>query len=163
MKRFVALLLAALMLCSVSFALADESVDAFTSASVKTWYPDSCLDGQELVDAINAFSGFYVVATTNPDGTPNLAFVGFRADLRDDGIYLMLGMMDDQTAQNLDRTKQGVAFFMNNVYNHEEGNTWAGARMDLEVTEATSSEMNWQGNEGLGWVIWCKVTVRTIG
>lgn len=163
MKRFCTLVLAVVMVFCVSCAMADEAVDAFSSASVKTWYPDSCLDGQELVDAINAFNGFYAVATTNPDGSPNLAFIGFRAYLREDGIYLMLGMMDDQTAQNLDRTKEGVAFFMNNVYNHEEGNTWAGARMDLEVTEATCSEMNWNGNQGLGWVIWCKVTVRSIG
>lgn len=165
MKKFFALLLAAMMLCLCASAMAETAeVDAFTSASTLTWYPDHGLDGQELVDAINSYHGFYVVATTNPDNSANLAFVGMKAEMREDGVYVLLGMMENQTCLNLDRTRSGVAYFMNDNYSHDpEAQNWKAARMDLEVVSAVSSEMTWGGVTGTGWVIWCKVSVRSAG
>ena len=63
MKRVIALVLAALP------ALAEA--DAVTSASVADFYADGMLVGDDLMNAINAYSGFYAVASVNPDGTPH--------------------------------------------------------------------------------------------
>ena len=70
MKRLFALTLA---LCLLALpVLAEPAVDTFTTASVNNFYGK--IEGDELMNAINSYSGFYAVATVNPDGTPNLAF-----------------------------------------------------------------------------------------
>ena len=35
---------------------------------------DYGMDGDALMDAINSYTGFYAIASVNPDGTPNIAF-----------------------------------------------------------------------------------------
>ena len=60
--RLVMLLMAALMACAPAMA----EVDAFTSASVTDFYGDNALAGDELMNAINSFSGFYLVCTHQP-------------------------------------------------------------------------------------------------
>ena len=67
--RLVMLVMAALLACAPALA----EVDAFTSASVTDFYGDNALTGDELMNAINSFSGFYLVCTTNPDGAPTQA------------------------------------------------------------------------------------------
>ena len=68
--RLVMLVMAALLACAPALA----EVDAFTSASVTDFYGDNALTGDELMNAINSFSGFYLVCTTNPDGSANAGY-----------------------------------------------------------------------------------------
>ena len=69
MKKFIPLILAA-ALCLPFAALAE---DAVSSASVADFYGQTALTGDDLMNAINSFSGFYLVCTTNPDGSANAA------------------------------------------------------------------------------------------
>ena len=59
MKKLIALLLCAAMLCTVSAAFA-EAPDTYTSASVADYYGAAALTGDDLMNAINSFSGFYL-------------------------------------------------------------------------------------------------------
>ena len=65
--------------------------DAVTSASVNDFYSDGILEGDDLMNAINAYSGFYAVASVNPDGTPNLGFYIYGCVKVEDKYYLQLG------------------------------------------------------------------------
>ena len=75
MKKILVVLLALMALLSVS-AMA-ETVDAFSSASVADFYGATALAGDDLMNAVNAQSGTYLVSTTNPDGSPNTAYFVF--------------------------------------------------------------------------------------
>ena len=78
MKKLVySLLLCALLLAAALVPAMAEGADAVSSASVADFYGATALTGDELMDAINSFSGFYLVSTTNPDGTPNSAYFIF--------------------------------------------------------------------------------------
>ena len=80
----------------------NASVDSISKASTKAFYEESSLKGQELIDAINARSGSFTFATTNEDGSPNLAVFGFGMI---DENYAMAGISENQTLQNLKRNK----------------------------------------------------------
>mgnify|MGYP000987549895 CR=1 FL=1 len=71
MKKLLALGSALVLAVSAMPAVLAEDTDAFTSASVSSYYGDFALTGDELMNAINSFSGTYLICTTNPDGTPN--------------------------------------------------------------------------------------------
>ncbi len=67
------LLVLTLVLCLFALpVLAEPAADVLTSASVNNFYGK--IEGDELMNAINSYTGFYAVATVNPEGTPNLAF-----------------------------------------------------------------------------------------
>ena len=70
MRKFLTVLLALALIALPALA----ETDAVTSASVADFYADGMLSGDDLMNAINAYSGFYAVASVNPDGTPNLGF-----------------------------------------------------------------------------------------
>ena len=70
MKKLLALGSALVLAVSAMPAVLAEDTDAFTSASVSSYYGDSALTGDDLMNAINSFSGTYLICTTNPDGTP---------------------------------------------------------------------------------------------
>ena len=79
MKKLFAVLLCVSLLC-LSSALGEASeippaeiIDAGTSASVADFYGTFGISGDDLMNAINSYSGFYAVATVNEDGTPNTA------------------------------------------------------------------------------------------
>ena len=71
MKKALSILLACALLLACACAAA-ETVDTVTTASVANYY--GSLTGDELMNAVNSFSGFYAVASVNPDGTPNIAY-----------------------------------------------------------------------------------------
>ena len=72
MKKTLILIL---VLClAVLPVMAETAVDAVTSASVADYYADGMLSGDDLMNAINSYTGFYAVASVNPDGTPNIAY-----------------------------------------------------------------------------------------
>ena len=66
MKKFIPLILAA-ALCLPFAALAE---DAVSSASVADFYGQTALTGDDLMNAINSFSGFYLVTTTKTGRVP---------------------------------------------------------------------------------------------
>lgn len=84
MKKFIPLILAA-ALCLPFAALAE---DAVSSASVADFYGQAALTGDDLMNAINSFSGFYLVTTTNPDNSPNAAFFVFGMVKHEDHYYV---------------------------------------------------------------------------
>lgn len=85
-------------------AVLAEETDAFTSASVASYYADSALTGDDLMNAINSFSGTYLVCTTNPDGTANAGVFIFACVKNEDKYYIQMGLAENQTKQNLLRT-----------------------------------------------------------
>jgi hypothetical protein len=104
-----AMVVAALAGCSQQAAEGEQapepSVDSISQASVSNYYGDSSLTGQALVDVINNRQAAITVATTNADGTPNLATV-IPAFVGEDVI--VFGLAENQTKVNLMERKLGV-------------------------------------------------------
>ena len=71
MKRFLAILMTLCLLAPACFA--EQAVDTVTTASVMDYY-GTALEGDDLMNAINSYKGFYTVTTINPDGTPLTGF-----------------------------------------------------------------------------------------
>ena len=134
MKKITALLLALLMLALGSVACA-ETVDAFASASVADYYADSALTGDDLMNAINSFTGTYLVSTTNPDGTPNTAFFVFSMVKHEDAYYLQLGLAENQSKQNLAANGEGLAVYGANPVEGGKPYPVAGARIRFKAIE----------------------------
>ena len=110
MKKIFALLLSLAMLLSLS-ALAEETVDAFTSASVANYYADFALTGDDLMNAVNSQSGCYIVNTTNPDGSPNAGYFIFAIKKLDDKYYVQLGLAANQSKLNLEANGEGLCVY----------------------------------------------------
>jgi hypothetical protein len=83
-------------------------VDAVASASVAS-NAYTNLGKEELLATINAFTAECVMATTNEDGTPNIAVFAGGAALK--GEYIAFNWTDNQTKANLKRDKLGVIVF----------------------------------------------------
>ena len=95
MKKTLAVFLACVMVLSCAGVLAETAVDAVTTASVANYY--GVLTGDDLMDAINSYSGFYAVASDNPDGTPNIAYFIYGMIKLNDVYYIQLGINPNQT------------------------------------------------------------------
>ena len=136
MKKALAI---TLILClTVLPALAE--IDAVTSASIADFYADGILTGDDLMNALNSYTGFYAVASVNPDGTPNLGFYIYGCVKVEDSYYLQLGLADNQTTANVDAGSERVAMY---AALPAEGMTYptSGARMTLtKVTDAALLE-----------------------
>ncbi len=130
---FLALMLCALLILPVF----GESADTFTSASLTSSYADTALEGDALVEAMASFSGFYTVSTTNPDGSPNVAFFIYVAKMHEGKMYLQLGLAENQSKQNILTTKQGVGMYAANPGTGEDDKPFAvaGARMRFVLVE----------------------------
>ena len=109
MKKLLALGSALVLAVSAMPAVLAEDTDAFTSASVSSYYGDFALTGDELMNAINSFSGTYLICTTNPDGTPNAGVFIFACVKNEDKYYIQMGLAENQTKQNLLRTDGWMA------------------------------------------------------
>ena len=107
MKKFIPLILAA-ALCLPFTALAE---DAVSSASVADFYGQTALTGDDLMNAINSVSGFYLVTTTNPDNSPNAAFFVFGMVKHEDHYYVQLSLAENQSRSNLLANGEGVAVY----------------------------------------------------
>jgi len=159
-KKFVLVLLA--LALTVLPALAET--DAVTSASVADFYADGMLEGDDLMNAINAYSGFYAVASVNPDGTPNLGFYIYGCVKVEDAYYLQLGLSPNQTTANVDAGSELVAMY---AALPAEGATYptSGARMTLaKVTdEALLEELLKTAPEGFTPMYYEITGVRSLG
>ncbi|MBR1586642.1 MAG: hypothetical protein IJ662_13960 [Clostridia bacterium] len=132
MKKMLILTLVLCLLALPAMAEAVPEADAFTSASVNNFYGG--IEGDELMNAINSYSGFYAVASVNPDGTPNVGFYIYGCVKVDDVYYLQLGLSPNQTTANIDNGSELVAMY---AALPAEGATYptSGARMNLKKVE----------------------------
>ena len=169
-KRNIAVLSAVFILCAAPVyadaqAVPDaEEVEAVTSASVTDYYGDYGLEGDELMEAINTPSGSYVISTVNEDGTPLAGYFVFSMEKEGEDYYLLLGLADNQTRVNLERTGRGMALYAANPETDAPAQyAVSGARMDLELVtdEALVEKLN---QTGYDTVMLCKVTdTRSLG
>ena len=141
MKKLLMLVLA---LCLVALPALGESVDAVTSASVADFYGSAALTGDDLMNSINAYNGFFAIASVNADGTPNVGFYIYSMVKLDDEYYLQLGLAPNQTTANIDNGSALMAIYA--AVPAGEGAmpyATAGARMMLEkvTDEALIAEL----------------------
>ena len=164
MKKLLALVCALVLSLSMTAVLAEET-DAFTSASVASYYADSALTGDDLMNAINSFSGTYLVCTTNPDGTANAGVFIFACVKNEDKYYIQMGLAENQTKQNLLRTGEALAVYAANPSTEEGAKPYAvsGARITFTAVtdEAVLAELSKDAREG---TLFFEVTaVRSLG
>ena len=113
---------------------ADAGIEAVSSASVTDYYGDYGLAGDELMEAINSPSGSYVISTVNEDGTPQAGFFVYSMLKEEDTYYLMLGLAENQTRENLERDHVAMAVYAANPEADAEAQyAVSGARMYLEL------------------------------
>ncbi|MBQ7184888.1 MAG: hypothetical protein IJR97_12985 [Clostridia bacterium] len=127
------LLILALILCLAALPALAETADAFTSASVADFYGAAGLTGDDLMNSINAYNGFFAIASVNPDGTPNIGFYIYSMVKYEDEYYLQLGLAPNQTTANIDNGSALMAMYAA-VPTGEGAMPYAtaGARMSLE-------------------------------
>lgn len=158
MKKLLALVLAAVMALSLVPAMAEEA-DAMTSASVADFYGDFAITGDDLMAALSSFSGFYILSTTNPDGTPNSAFFIFSGVKHEDKYYVQLGLAENQSRENLLRTGEALAVYAANPSSEEGAKPYAvaGARMTLSLVtdEAVLEALSVNARPG---TLFCEIT-----
>jgi len=144
------LLLSCLMIMLLAMPAMAE--DAVSSASVADFYADTALTGDDLMNAINAFSGTYLVSTTNPDGTPNTAFFIFSMVKHEDKYYLQLGLAENQSKANLTANGEGLAVYAANpdIAGGAKPYPVAGARIRFKALEDASlaETLNTSGRPG---------------
>ena len=163
MKKMLIMILA---LCLAVLPVMAETTapDAVTSASVADYYGDGILTGDDLMNAINSYTGFYAVASVNPDGTPNLGFYIYGCVKVEDKYYLQLGLAPNQTTANVDNGSELVAMY---GALPAEGATYptSGARMTLaKVTdEALLEELLKSAPQGFAPMYYEIVAVRSLG
>ena len=145
-------------------ALDESVVEAVSSASVVDYYGEYGLSGDELMEAVNTPSGSYVVATVNEDGTAQAGFFVYSMLKEGDTYYLMLGLAENQTRENLERTGEGVALYAANPDKDAQAQyAVSGARMGLELVtdEALVQKLN---TSGYDTAMLCEVKwVKTLG
>ena len=140
MKKLFALMMCLCLLGAASaFGEASEIppaeiIDAGSSASVADFYGAYGLTGDDLMNAINSYSGSYAVATVNEDGTPNVAYFIFGCVKLEDKYYISLGIAENQTRVNVLRTGEAVAMYAA-APDAASGLPYAvsGARMSLQL------------------------------
>ena len=91
------------------------SVDSITAASGQLYYPAGSYDLPALQAALSSYPYKVTVgiATTNSDGSPNLAVA--IPGITDDGKYLKLGLADNRTKTNI--VERELVVFMFYEYN----------------------------------------------
>ena len=142
MKKLVLALLIALFLLG-SAAMAEDVV---SSASVSDSFAQFALTGDDLMNAINTFSGTYVVTTVNPDGTPNAAYFIFSMVKHGEEYYLQLGLAENQSKANLLANGNGLAVYAANPEEGAKPYAVAGARIrfvdieDQTVVDALNAD-----------------------
>ena len=164
MKKLLVFALIVILTFAAVPALAEAEPDAVSSASVSDFYADGMLTGDDLMNAINAYSGFYAVASVNPDGTPNLGFYIYGCVKVEEDYFLQLGLSPNQTTANVEAGSELVAMY---AALPAEGATYptSGARMTLsKVTEeALLEELLKSAPEGFTPMYYRITSVRSLG
>ena len=160
MKRFLTVLMILCLLVPACFA--EQAVDTVTTASVQDYY-GTALEGDDLMNAINSYKGFYTVTTINPDGTPLTGFFVYSCVKDEEGnYYLGLGLAENQSRANILANGQVYAVYAQ-LPAEGTGYPTTGARMTLELVtdEAKAAAMN---TSGYATMLFAKiVAVRPLG
>ena len=161
MKKLIIALLIALALLG-SAALAE---DAVSSASVSDSFAQFALTGDDLMNAINTFSGTYVVTTVNPDGTPNAAYFIFSMVKHEGEYYLQLGLAPNQSKANLDAGSKGVAVYAANPTGAEGAPAYSvsGARIWFEALDDEAIAAQLAANARPGAAFYKITAIRPLG
>jgi len=109
------------------------NVDSISAASKTYYYESSSLTGTKLMDAISGRKGATTVATTNEDGTPNIATVipGVAGE-----NHLMFGISPNQTSANMKERKLAVlTVYIYTPSAVEKADRNIGARVILKLVE----------------------------
>ena len=163
MKKILSVLLACVLLASCAFAAA-EAVATVTTASVANYY--GALAGDELMEAINSNSGFYAVASVNPDGTPNIAYFIYNMRKLGDTYYIQLGINPNQTTANIDNGSALIAMYgALPAADAQLATATSGAKMVLKKVEdeATLAELLKTAPEGYSPMYYEVIETRPIG
>ena len=156
-------LLVALMLLCLVFAASALAEDAVSSASVADFYGETALTGDDLMNALNSFSGFYIITTTNPDGSAHSGFFIYGCVKHEDAYYLQFGLAENQTRQNLIANGEALAVYA--ALPEEGANPYpvAGARM--WVKQVTDEDVLSVIGEGAyeGTLFFEIVSIRSLG
>ena len=136
MKKLICAFICLALLCCAALAEQEglpegKSVDGVSSAS--TVYYFDAIDGDELMDAINSYTGFYAVASVNSDGTPNIAYFIYAMAKLDGEYYLQLGLSPNQTTLNIENGSDLMAMYGKSPELYPYAST--GARMYLKKVE----------------------------
>lgn len=127
---------------------AKPSVDSITAASGQLYYPAGSYDLSALQAALKAYPYKVTVgiATTNADGSPNLAVA--IPGITDDGKYLKLGLADNRTKTNLtERELVVVMFYEYNPTAVEKTDRNKGCRVVAKyVGETENTRLNTEAN-----------------
>ena len=111
MKKIVALVLMLVMSLSMVAIAEAPAADVFTSASVANYYGQFGLTDDALMEAVNSQSGFYLICTTNPDGSANAGVFIFAIKKLNDKYYIQLGLAPNQSKTNLEQNGEGLAVY----------------------------------------------------
>lgn len=165
MKKLISLFLCALALTCAFASVVAEGTDAVSSASVADFYGATALTGDDLMNAVNSFSGFYLVSTTNPDGTPNSAVFIFAMLKHEAKYYVQLGLAENQSKQNLLASGEGLAVYAATPSSEEGAKPYAvaGARIRFKAVtdEALIKALNTRNSDA---ALFFEVTeVRPLG
>jgi hypothetical protein len=108
-------------------------VDAVASASVATNAYTS-LNKEQLIEVANALIAECTVATTNEDGTPNIAVFGGGSIMK--GEYIVFYWTDNQSKANLMERKLGmIAFDVVNLSAETKQERHKGAKVRVEYVD----------------------------
>ena len=142
----------------------DAEADAVTSASVADFYADGILTGDDLMNAINSYSGFYAVASVNPDGTPQLGFYIYGCVKVEETYYLQLGLSPNQTTANVENGSALYAMYAA-LPNEGENYPTSGARMNLApvTDDALLAELMMSAPAGFTPMYYEVTSVRSLG
>ncbi len=164
MKKLLVLLLVLFLLPMAAFAEGEET-DAFTSASVADFYGAAGLSGDDLMNSINAYNGFFAIASVNPDGSPNIGFYIYSCVKLEDVYYLQLGLAPNQTTANIENGSKLMAMYAA-VPAGEGAMSYAtsGARMQLEKVTAEDTIAALKAIAPQGTEMFYEITeVRSLG
>ncbi len=108
-------------------------VESISAASKTYFYENSALKDQALLDAINERKGATTLATTNADGSPNLAVIV--PGVADENT-LMFGISENQTKVNIQERKLAVvSVYIYNPSAAEKTERNIGAKLVLKLVE----------------------------
>ena len=109
-----------------------------SSASVATNVYTN-LDEEQAYGAINAYTAECMFATTNEDGTPNLAV--FAGGYALGGGYIIFNWYDNQTKANIMRTRLGmIGYDIVDLSAEEKVDRHQGALLKVELVDGDERE-----------------------
>ncbi len=94
------------------------SVDSISKASTAYYYEEASVTGDDFNAFVQNRTGAVSIATTNEDGSPNLATLV--PSITEDGKYLIIVSAENQTITNIKERELAVFEFFNYQPNEED-------------------------------------------